>query len=113
VDAEVKVGWLKLWNDNRFDKDALHFPKSPLSDSALDDWLSKSTYWIQLEKKLLKSFTIFFNLLLNCQQMFLLSPSISKPRSLRLSIQYFIVNSKVEKSKNTTLGMSNPILILL
>ena len=51
VDAEVKVGWLKLWNGNRFDKDALHFPKSPLSDSALDDWVSKSTYWAQLEKK--------------------------------------------------------------
>jgi hypothetical protein len=51
VDPDVKVGWLKLWNDNRFDKDALHFPKSPLSDSALDDWLSKSTYWAQLEKK--------------------------------------------------------------
>ena len=51
VDAEVKVGWLKLWNDNRFDKDALHFSKLPLSDSALDDWLSKSTYWVQLEKK--------------------------------------------------------------
>ena len=44
VDAEVKVGWLKLWNDNIFDKDALHFPKSPPSDSALDDCLSKSTY---------------------------------------------------------------------
>ena len=28
VDAEFKVGWLKLWNNNRFDKDALHFPKS-------------------------------------------------------------------------------------
>jgi hypothetical protein len=51
VDPDVKVGWLKLWNGNRFDKDALHFPKSPLSDSALDDWLSKSTYWAQLEKK--------------------------------------------------------------
>ena len=41
VDIEVKVRWLKLWNGNRFDKDALHFPKSLLSDSALDDWLSK------------------------------------------------------------------------
>ena len=51
VDPDVKVGWLKLWNGNRFDKDALHFPKSPLSDSALDDWLAKSTYWAQLEKK--------------------------------------------------------------
>ena len=40
----------KLWNGNRFDKDALHFPKSPHSDSALDDWLSRSTYWAQLEK---------------------------------------------------------------
>jgi hypothetical protein len=39
VDAEVKVGWLKLWNGNRFKKDAVHFPKSPLSDFALDDWL--------------------------------------------------------------------------
>ena len=45
VDPDVKVGWLKLWNGNRFDKDALHFRKSPLSDSALDDWLAKSTYW--------------------------------------------------------------------
>ena len=44
VDAEVKVGWLKLWNDNIFDKDGLHFSKSPPSDSALDDCLSKSTY---------------------------------------------------------------------
>ena len=51
VDAEVKVGWLKFWNGNRFDKDALQFPKSPFSDSALDDWLSKATYWAQLEKK--------------------------------------------------------------
>ena len=51
IDVEVKVGWLKLWNGNRFNKDALHFPKSPLSDFALDDWLSKSTYWGQLEKK--------------------------------------------------------------
>ena len=51
VDAEFKIRWLKLWNGNRFDKDALHFPKSPLSDFALDDWLSRSTYWAQLEKK--------------------------------------------------------------
>ena len=51
MDAGVKVGWLKLWNGNWFDKDALHFSKSPLSDSALDDWLSKSTYWAQLKKK--------------------------------------------------------------
>ena len=27
------------------------FSKSPLSDSALEDWLSKSTYWAQLENK--------------------------------------------------------------
>jgi hypothetical protein len=54
VDAEFKIGWLKFWNGNRFDKDALHFPKSPLSDSALDDWLSRSTYWAQLEKKAIK-----------------------------------------------------------
>jgi hypothetical protein len=114
VDAEVKVGWLKLWNGNRFDKDALQFPKSPLSDSALDDWVSKSTYWAQLEKKkLLKSFRVLFHLLFNCLQMFLLSPSISKPGNLRLSIQYSIVNSKAEKSKNTTLGMSSLILTLL
>ena len=52
VDAEVKVGWLKLWNGNRFDKDALYFLKSPFSDSTLDDWLSKSTYWAQLKKKI-------------------------------------------------------------
>jgi hypothetical protein len=32
VDPDVKVGWLKLWNGNRFDKNALDFPKSPLSD---------------------------------------------------------------------------------
>ena len=97
VDAEVKVGWLKLWNGNRFDKDALHFPKSPLSDSALDDWVSKSTYWAQLEKKLLKSFRVLFHLLFNCLQMCLLSPSIFKPGTLRLSVQYSIVNSKAEK----------------
>jgi hypothetical protein len=114
VNAKVKVGWLKLWNGNRFDKDALHFPKSPLSDSALNDWVSKSTYWAQLEKKtieelLSKNFKIFFHLLFSCLQMCLLSPSISKPGSLWLSIQYSIVISKAEKSKNTTLGMSNPI----
>ena len=51
VDVEVKVRWLKLWNGNKFDKDVPHFPKSPLSDSPLDDWLSKSTYGAQLEKK--------------------------------------------------------------
>jgi hypothetical protein len=37
-------------------KDALHFPKLPLSDSALDDWLSRSTYWAQLEKKAMEEF---------------------------------------------------------
>ena len=37
MDAEVKVGWLKLWIGNMFDKNALHVPKSPHSDSALDD----------------------------------------------------------------------------
>ena len=37
VDAKVTVLWLKLWNDNRFDKDALHVPKSHPSDFALDD----------------------------------------------------------------------------
>jgi hypothetical protein len=113
LDAEVKVGWLKLWNGNRFDKDALYFPKSPLSDSARNDWLSKSTYWAQLEKKLSKSFKVLFHLLFSCLQTCLFSPSISKPGSLRLSIQYSIVNSKAEKSKNTTLGMNNLILILL
>jgi hypothetical protein len=61
VDAKVKVRWLKLWNDNKFDKYALRFLKSPLSDSTLDEWLSKSTYWAQLEKKLLKSFRVFFH----------------------------------------------------
>ena len=50
VDAEIKLGWLKLWNGNKFDKDGLHFLKSSLSDFALDDWLSKSTYWAQLKK---------------------------------------------------------------
>ena len=45
VDTEVKIGWLKLWIGSRFDKYALHFPKSPLSNSILDYWLSKSTYW--------------------------------------------------------------------
>jgi hypothetical protein len=109
VDPDVKVGWLKLRNGNRFDKDALHFPKSLLSDSALDDWLSRSTYWAQLEKKLSKSLKVFFHLLFSCLQMCLLSPSISKPESLRLLIQYSIVNSKVEKSKNIMLRMSNPI----
>ena len=39
MDVEVKVRWLELWNGNRFDKDALHFSKSSLSDSALDNWL--------------------------------------------------------------------------
>ena len=113
VDVKVKAGWLKLWNDNKFDKDALYFMKSFVFDSTLDDWLSKSTYWSQLEKELLKSFKVFFHFLFNCLQMYLFSLSISKPGSLRLSIQYFIVNSKAEKLKNTTLGMNNLILILL
>ena len=39
VNAKIIVGLLKLWNGNRFDKNALHFPKSPLSNFALDDWL--------------------------------------------------------------------------
>ena len=52
VDVEIKIRWLKLWNNNRFDKVVLHFSKSPLSDSALNDWLSKSTYWAQLDKKI-------------------------------------------------------------
>ena len=43
VDVEIKIAWFKFWNGNTFDKDALHFPKFSLSDSALDDWLSKST----------------------------------------------------------------------
>lgn len=37
VNAVVKVIWLKIWNSNRFDKDALHFLKLPQSDFALDD----------------------------------------------------------------------------
>ena len=64
-------------------------------------------------KKLLKDFTIFFHLLFICQQMSLLSPNISKLGSLQLLIQYFILNSKAKKLKSTTLGRSNPILILL
>jgi hypothetical protein len=56
VDAKIKIRWLKLWNDNKFDKDALHFLKSPLSDSTFDDWLSKSTYYAQLEKKTIEQF---------------------------------------------------------
>ena len=51
VNAEVKVRWLKFWNDNRFDKYVPHFSKSSLYDFALHEWLSKSTYWAQLEKK--------------------------------------------------------------
>jgi hypothetical protein len=61
VDAAVKIRWLKLWNGNRFDKDALHFSKSPLSDSALDDWLSRSTYWAQLEKKTIEELQSMFS----------------------------------------------------
>ena len=38
-------------NGNRFDKDVLYFPKSSICDSAFDSWLSKSTYWAQLENK--------------------------------------------------------------
>ena len=34
VDAKVQVGWLKLRNGNRFDKDVLN---SSLSDFALED----------------------------------------------------------------------------
>ena len=37
VDAEIKVGWLKPCNGNRFEKNALHFSISPLSDFALGD----------------------------------------------------------------------------
>jgi hypothetical protein len=109
VDAKVKVRWLKLWKENKFDKDDLYFLKTSLSDSTFDDWSSKSIYWAQLEKKLLKSFRVFFYIIFNCLQMCLLSPSIFKPRSLWLSIQYFIMNSKAKKSKNITLGMSNLI----
>lgn len=29
VDVEIKVRWLKFWNGKKFDKDALHFFKSP------------------------------------------------------------------------------------
>jgi hypothetical protein len=50
MDAEVKVGWLKLWNGNRFDKDALHFPKSPLS-----------AYWAQLERNAIEEFQSIFS----------------------------------------------------
>jgi hypothetical protein len=113
VDAEVKVGWLKLWNGNRFDKDTLHFPKSPLSDSALDDWLSKSIYWAQLKKKTIKELESIFSSPL---QLLAYVPTLSEyiqPGSLRLSIQYSIVNSKAEMLINTTVGMSNLILILL
>ena len=113
VDTEVKVGWLKLWNDNRFDKDALYFPKSPVSDSALDDWLSKSTYWAQLEKNVLRSLIILFNLHFNCHRMYILSQNIPKLGSLRFSIQYSTMNSKTGRSRKIMLGMSNLILILL
>ena len=56
VDAKVKVGQLKLQNDNRSDKNAQYFLKSPLSNFAIDDWLSKSTYWVQFFKKLIEEF---------------------------------------------------------
>ena len=51
VNAKVKVEWLKLYNNNRFNKDALHFSKSTLSNFALDDSLSKCTYWTRLKQK--------------------------------------------------------------
>ena len=82
----------------------MHFLNSPLSDSALEDWVSKSTYWAQLEKKLLKNFRVLFHLLFHCLQMCLFSPSISKPRSLRLSIQYSIVIQKQKSQKTQCLG---------
>jgi hypothetical protein len=116
VDAEFKIGWLKLWNGNRFDKDALHFPKSPLSDSALDDWLSRSTYWAQLEKKSYQraSKYSFISYSVACRFAYW-SYSLRVYPNLEVCgfqfkfIQYSIVNSKAEKSKNTTFGMSNPI----
>ena len=37
VDVEVLVGWLKFWNGIRFDRDAIHVPKSSLSDFTLDN----------------------------------------------------------------------------
>jgi hypothetical protein len=95
IDAKVKVGWLEVWNDNRFDKNALYFPKSSLFDFVFDNWLSKSIYWVQL--KLSKNFRVFFHIIFSSLQMCILSPSISKSRSLRLSMQYSIVNSKAEK----------------
>ena len=61
VDAKDKAEWLKLWNGNRFDKDALHFPKLSFSDFALDDWLSKYAYWAHMKKKPLKNFKVFFS----------------------------------------------------
>ena len=68
------------------------------------------TIW---KKNLLRSFIALFHLPFKCQQMCLLSPSISKPGSLRLSIPYSTVNSKVGRSKSTTFGMNNLISILL
>ena len=97
VDAKVKVRWFKFWNGNRFDKDVLHFPKSLLFDSALDDWSSILNIGYSWKKILLRSFIVFFPLIFNYQQICLLSPSISKLGSLRLSFQYSIVNSKTGK----------------
>ena len=61
----------------------------------------------------LRSLIVFFHLHFNCHRMYLLSSSVSKPGSLRLSIQYSTVNSKAGRSRKTTLEMSNLTLILL
>ena len=114
VDTEVKVGWLKLWNDNRFDKDALYFSKSPFSDSALDDWLSKSTYWAQLEKIAIEELQSILSSPLELPaDVPTLSEYIQTWKFAAFnSILYRELKSGKVKKK-TTLGMSNLTLILL
>ena len=49
------------------------FPEIALSDSALDDWLSKSTYWPQFEKKTIEELQ---NILSSPLQLFAYVPTL-------------------------------------
>ena len=94
VDTEFKIGWLKLWNGNRFDKDTLHFPKSPLSILHLMI-VYQSLHIGHIEKKLLKSFRCIISSPLQLPAGVAYSRQVyPNPGNLRLSTQYTIVNSK-------------------
>ena len=82
---EMRIGWTKMYYISR------NLPSLILHLMIGYQSLRIGYTW---KIYLLRSFIIFFHLLFNCHQMCLLSPSISKFGSLRLSIQYSTVNSK-------------------